>query len=138
MLAGDATFYKKCVPTRSEDWMRTYYKGMSQAFARLARGSATVVHKDADYSSPPMDGIYGTVELPTLQNWTDITEVRMIAAPGTNMRRADSATTDLDDERAGDQKRSIHRADQRQMGKAGRAKYVEYVTASKGSRSCDT
>lgn len=81
MPAGDWQFYD-CKFNNEDTHVEArdkYYKGMSEAFARLARGSATVVHGGIDYDSPPMYGIYGSVELPTLQNWTDINEVSMIA-----------------------------------------------------------
>lgn len=79
MLAGDYDYYHCVVPGHA-DATNKYYEGMSEAFARLARGTATVVHDNTDYKSPPMDGIYGRVELPTLQKWTDITEVSVAAA----------------------------------------------------------
>lgn len=48
---------------------------MSHAYARMARKSATVMHKTADYFDPPMNGIWGKTELPALRDKTDVEEV---------------------------------------------------------------
>lgn len=41
----------------------------------MARKSATVMHKTADYFDPPMNGIWGKTELPALRDKTDVEEV---------------------------------------------------------------
>lgn len=51
---------------------------MSAAFARLARGSATVMHDSADWADPPMDGIFGRIEVPNISEYTDVEEVSQI------------------------------------------------------------
>jgi hypothetical protein len=48
---------------------------MSNAYARMARESATVMHKTQDYDNPPMNGIWGKTELPALRDKTDVKEV---------------------------------------------------------------
>lgn len=48
---------------------------MSYAYARMARKSATVMHKTQDYFDPPMNGIWGKTELPALYDETDVEEV---------------------------------------------------------------
>jgi len=48
---------------------------MSNAYARMARESATVMHKTKDYFDPPMNGIWGKIELPALRDKTDVKEV---------------------------------------------------------------
>ena len=53
----------------------TYYSNMSNAYARMARKSATVMHKKKDYDNPPMNGIWGKTELPALRYKTDVKEV---------------------------------------------------------------
>ena len=55
---------------------------MSDAFARMARKHATVMHMNADYDQPPQNGIWGRIELPTLRDKTDITEVRTLTILG--------------------------------------------------------
>lgn len=52
-----------------------YYSSMSNAYARMARESATVMHKTKDYFDPPMNGIWGRTELPALRDKTDVKEV---------------------------------------------------------------
>jgi len=54
---------------------RRYYSSMSNAYARMARESATVMHRTRDYFDPPLDGIWGKIELPTLSDKTDVTKV---------------------------------------------------------------
>jgi hypothetical protein len=54
---------------------------MSNAYARMARKSATVMHKSQDYDNPPMDGIWGKIELPALRDQTDVEEVSGFSAP---------------------------------------------------------
>jgi hypothetical protein len=56
-------------------WRHTYYSSMSNAYARMARESATVMHKTQDYDNPPMNGIWGKTELPALRDMTDVKEV---------------------------------------------------------------
>jgi hypothetical protein len=54
---------------------------MSNAYARMARKSATVMHKTQDYFNPPMNGIWGKIELPALRDKTDVKEVSGYSAP---------------------------------------------------------
>jgi hypothetical protein len=54
---------------------------MSNAYARMARKSATVMHKTQDYLNPPMNGIWGKIELPALRDKTDVKEVSSHSAP---------------------------------------------------------
>jgi hypothetical protein len=54
---------------------------MSNAYARMTRKSATVMHKKQDYFNPPMNGIWGTTELPALRDETDVEEVSSVSAP---------------------------------------------------------
>ncbi|KAM0700057.1 hypothetical protein Q7P36_000268 [Cladosporium allicinum] len=56
----------------------TYYSRMSNAYARMARESATVMHKTQDYDNPPMNGIWGKTELPALRYETDVKEMMKI------------------------------------------------------------
>jgi len=49
----------------------------------MARKSATVMHKSQDYDNPPMNGIWGTTELPALRDQTDVEEVSGSSAPVT-------------------------------------------------------
>ena len=53
-----------------------FYENMSQAFARMARKRATVMHMADDYDDPPQNGIWGRIELPALRDQTDVTIVR--------------------------------------------------------------
>jgi hypothetical protein len=62
-------------------WRHTYYSSMSNAYARMARESATVMHKTQDYDNPPMNGIWGKTELPALRDKTDVKEVSSFSAP---------------------------------------------------------
>ena len=62
------------------DWTYTYYSNMSNAYARMARESATVMHKKKDYDNPPMDGIWGKTELPALRYKTDVKEVSYLVS----------------------------------------------------------
>ncbi|KAF7195416.1 hypothetical protein HII31_03308 [Pseudocercospora fuligena] len=57
-----------------QDPQRTdkYYHSMSKAFAMMARGAATSLHEPQDYLNPPLTGIFGKTEVPTLGNYTDI------------------------------------------------------------------
>lgn len=57
---------------------RTFYENMSRAFARMARASATVMHQSADYAMPSQDGIWARVELPTIQDMTDVELVSLL------------------------------------------------------------
>ncbi|MBE7182197.1 MAG: hypothetical protein INR71_13510, partial [Terriglobus roseus] len=41
-----------------------YFENMSRAFATKATAFARVLHRAADYADPPLDGIWGRVELP--------------------------------------------------------------------------
>jgi hypothetical protein len=54
---------------------------MSYAYARMARQSATVMHKTQDYFNPPMNGIWGKTELPALCDKTDVIEVSVFSVP---------------------------------------------------------
>jgi hypothetical protein len=50
-----------------------YYEIMSDAFASMARGSAAVMHAPLEAGeAPPMDGIWGRVELKSLKRYTDV------------------------------------------------------------------
>jgi len=49
-----------------------FYEAMSRAFALKARGVAAVMHADADYDDPPVDGIWGRVELPAIKTATTV------------------------------------------------------------------
>jgi hypothetical protein len=44
-----------------------FYENMSAAFAAKARGIVTVMHSAIDYQIPPVDGIWGRIELPKLK-----------------------------------------------------------------------
>ncbi|KAK4628962.1 hypothetical protein CLAFUW4_07868 [Fulvia fulva] len=59
----------------STTYTQEYYENMSAAFARLARGSATVMHDSADWADPPMDGIFGRIEVPNISEYTDVEEL---------------------------------------------------------------
>ena len=48
---------------------------MSKAFAIKAGGIATVMHSAEDYNQPPEDGIWATIELPTMKDFTTVTSV---------------------------------------------------------------
>lgn len=54
---------------------RQYYQTMSAAFARMARGSATVMHLNQNLQNPPTHGIWGSIELPQLRTSTDVDQV---------------------------------------------------------------
>ncbi|KXS97594.1 hypothetical protein AC578_5778 [Pseudocercospora eumusae] len=51
------------------------YRTMSTAFARLARGSATVLRLPQDYHNPPMTGMFGQQEIPALGAYTDVVQL---------------------------------------------------------------
>ena len=57
----------------------TFYENMSRAYARMARQNATIMHSHSDYASPPLDGIWGRIELPTIRDATDIFEMKKIS-----------------------------------------------------------
>ena len=46
---------------------RDYFARMSRSMTTLCNNFATVMHSNDDYDNPPMDGIWGAVELPQLQ-----------------------------------------------------------------------
>jgi hypothetical protein len=52
-----------------------FYEAMSRAFAMKAQGYVTVMHGGEDYERPPMDGIWGRVEFPTLRALGHVQEV---------------------------------------------------------------
>lgn len=56
---------------------KTFYENMSNAYARMARKHATVMHMSSDYADPPQDGIWGRIELPALRDETDIVQVNL-------------------------------------------------------------
>jgi hypothetical protein len=56
---------------------KTFFENMSEAYARMARKHATVLHLSTDYADPPQDGIWGRIELPALRDKTDILKVRI-------------------------------------------------------------
>lgn len=56
----------RCI--HNEKSLRTvFYENMSRAFAMKANGSAMVMHGLKDYDKPPLDGIWGRIELPTIK-----------------------------------------------------------------------
>lgn len=60
---------------RNPAWQEKYYSSMSEAYARMARETATVMHTAKDFSDPPLTGIWGKIELPVLRLKTNIKEV---------------------------------------------------------------
>jgi hypothetical protein len=61
----------RCI--HNDENLRTlFYENMSRAFAIKANGSATVMHSLSDYDSPPLEGIWGRVELPTIKEATNV------------------------------------------------------------------
>jgi len=65
----------------NDDKRTMFYENMSRAFARMARKSATIMHAFADYETVPQDGIWARVELPALQEATDVNQVRLPNVP---------------------------------------------------------
>lgn len=61
-----------------------YYKQMSIAFARMARGAATSLHQPVDYINPPTFGIFGRYEVPALGKHTDVAKVSPTSITGTH------------------------------------------------------
>lgn len=55
-----------------------FYEAMSKAFAMKAQGYVTVMHDKGDYENPPMDGIWGRIEFPTMKALGHVREVRCI------------------------------------------------------------
>ena len=56
----------RCI--HNEESLRTiFYENMSRAFAMKANGSAIVMHSLKDYDNPPLNGIWGRIELPTIK-----------------------------------------------------------------------
>jgi hypothetical protein len=56
----------RCIHSTPE--LRTaFYGNMSKAFAIKAGGLVTVMHSEEDYDEPPTDGIWATIELPTMK-----------------------------------------------------------------------
>lgn len=51
---------------------------MSRAFALKAHSFARVLHSASDYLDPPMDGIWGRVELPQLINGQTIDSLQKL------------------------------------------------------------
>jgi len=51
------------------------------AFAIKAHGAAEVMHASNDYESPPMDGIWGRIEYPTVLSHRKIDKVERRLAP---------------------------------------------------------
>jgi len=58
---------------------------MSRAFARMARKSATIMHRVEDYGDVPQDGIWARVELPALRDGTDVMQLRKVNADLTKL-----------------------------------------------------
>ncbi|KAF2113493.1 hypothetical protein BDV96DRAFT_577895 [Lophiotrema nucula] len=59
-----------------------FYENMSRAFAKKANGSVVVMHGADDYDKPPMDGIWGRVELPTMKDGDGVSSVGKIKDDG--------------------------------------------------------
>jgi hypothetical protein len=53
-----------------------FYENMSRAFAIKAHGAVEVMHGSEDYEAPPMDGIWGRVEFPTILHREKVYQVR--------------------------------------------------------------
>lgn len=68
----------RCIHHNPEE-RTVFYENMSRAFARMSRKSATVMHSFKDYEVVPQDGIWARVEMPALQEKTDVELVRLIA-----------------------------------------------------------
>lgn len=58
------------------DLRTAFYGNMSKAFAIKAGGLATVMHSTDDYDEPPKDGIWATIELPTMKELSTVALVR--------------------------------------------------------------
>jgi hypothetical protein len=54
---------------------KSFYETMSKAFAMKAQGYVTVMHDKGDYENPPMDGIWGRIEFPTMRTLGHVREV---------------------------------------------------------------
>jgi hypothetical protein len=52
---------------QSDRERQLFFTHMSRAFAKKARNFSTVLHSGANYGNPPANGIWGSVEFPTLQ-----------------------------------------------------------------------
>jgi hypothetical protein len=61
---------------------QAFYQNMSQAFAIKAHGPVEVMHAAADYDEPPLDGIWGKVEFPTIVERRRIRRVTKIDESG--------------------------------------------------------
>lgn len=59
----------------SKDTQTKFYENMSSAYAQMARSHAYVMHTLSDFASPPMEGIWGRIELDVLTQRTDISEL---------------------------------------------------------------
>ncbi|KAI9698286.1 MAG: hypothetical protein M1820_007556 [Bogoriella megaspora] len=51
---------------------------MSQAYARMASESAKVMHHAKFFENGPPDGIWKTIELPTLHSFTDVVKIEKV------------------------------------------------------------
>lgn len=51
---------------------------MSRAFALKAIGEAKVMHKEEDFENPPVSGIWGRIELPTMKEGLEVDLVKKL------------------------------------------------------------
>ncbi|KXT01172.1 hypothetical protein AC578_627 [Pseudocercospora eumusae] len=72
--SNDASNRLRCIHN-SKDTQRRFYETMSSAYAQMARSHAYVMHTLSDFASPPMEGIWGRIELGVLTQRTDISEL---------------------------------------------------------------
>lgn len=66
---------------RDKKVRQKFYENMSEAFARMARSSATVMHSTKDYAKPPEDGIWARTELEALVEKTNVDKVTYSIRP---------------------------------------------------------
>ncbi|EME79625.1 uncharacterized protein MYCFIDRAFT_199331 [Pseudocercospora fijiensis CIRAD86] len=59
----------------SKNTQRNFFENMSSAYAQMARSHAYVMHTLSDFASPPMEGIWGRIELDVLTQRTDVSEL---------------------------------------------------------------
>ncbi|KAF7198383.1 hypothetical protein HII31_00122 [Pseudocercospora fuligena] len=72
--SNNASNKLRCIHN-SKDTQRKFYENMSSAYAQTARSHAYVMHTLSDFASPPMEGIWGRIELDVLTQRTDISEL---------------------------------------------------------------
>lgn len=71
----------RCI--HNKESLRTiYYENMARAFAMKANGSAMVMHGLKDYDKPPLEGIWGRVELPTIKKVANVDWLAKIKESG--------------------------------------------------------